>query len=52
MPLISSGLVAERATPKSTSFTPPSKVTRMFVGVTSWCTMPRGVPSLSTRVWA
>ena len=35
------------AIPKSTSFVWPLNVTRMFSGVTSRCTRPSGVPSVS-----
>ncbi len=40
------------AMPKSTTFTPPSKVTRMFCGETSRWTMPSGLPVWSVFLCA
>ena len=45
---LAAGATAALATPKSTSFTMPSYVTRMFCGETSRCTRPSELPSFSS----
>ena len=41
-----------RATPKSMTFTSPSREIMMFCGERSRWTTPSGLPSLSESVWA